>query len=303
MNRITIQKLLDYLEESKIIFSFSGDERNELLGFSSLSNYKPGTFTWIKKQENIDDSSELEKITLAITSDDVKGNFKNVIRTSESKRAFFSSIEHFFDKGVNLPSLGKNTYIGPDVKLGKNVRIGHNCSLDGDITIGDNTIIWNNVSIINTVIIGNNSEIQSGTVIGHDGFGYTEDENHVKTMVKHYGGVIIGDNVLISSNVCIVRGTIDDTVIENGSKIDNLSHIAHNCHLEKNVALAFPCFLGGSSIIEENGYVAGGIVRNQCVIHKNGFVGMGAVVTKDVPAETVVIGNPARKYKNESKKG
>ena len=80
-------------------------------------------------------------------------------------------------------------------------------------------------------------------------------------------------------------------------KIDNLSHIAHNCHLEKNAALAFPCFLGGSSTIKTNGYVAGGIVRNQCTVYENGFVGMGAVVTKDVKADTVVIGNPAREYK------
>ena len=98
------------------------------------------------------------------------------------------------------------------------------------------------------------------------------------------------------SNVCIVRGTIDDTVIEDGVKIDNLSHVAHNCVLEENAVMAFPCFLGGSSRVEQNGYIAQGVVRNQCTVHENGFVGMGAVVTKDVPANTIVVGNPAKPF-------
>ena len=297
MSEIKISDILAFLDESNIEFSFTGEKDTVISGFSSLRKYKAGSFTWVKKQENIPDDMNLEDITLVITSYGIEGKFRNIIRTNDSKHAFFSTIEHFFDVKKEYPPIGDYTYIGPNVKLGENVRIGHNCTLDGDIIIGNNTIIWNNVSIINRVVIGENTEIQSGAVIGHDGFGYTEDENHIKTMVKHYGGVVIGDDVLISSNVCVVRGTIDDTVIENGSKIDNLSHVAHNCYLGENSALAFPCFLGGSSRIEKNGYIAGAIIRNQCTVHENGFVGMGAVVTKDVPADTVVIGNPAKEYK------
>ena len=297
MKRIRIVDILYFLSESSVEYSFEGNENEEIIGFSSLGNYKDGTITWIKKQENIPLEMETQKITLAITSPGIKGSFRNIIRTSESKHAFFSSIEHFFDKNEGKPPVGNFTYIGPNVKIGKNVKIGHNCSLDGDITIGDNTILWNNISIINRVTIGCNSEIQSGCVIGHDGFGYTENENNEKKMVKHYGGVLIGNQVHVSSNVCIERGTIDDTVIEDGTKIDSLSQISHNCYLGKNVALAFPCFLGGSSKVESNSYVAGGIIRNQCTVHENGFVGMGAVVINDVPPDTMVIGNPAKECK------
>ena len=296
MNKILIYDIINFLKETGVPFTFTGEPKTELFGFSSLNNYKDNSFTWVKKQENIPENFYLKQIALAIVSDSVVGDFKNVIRSSESKHAFFSSIEHFFEQSEDKPAIGAFTYIAPGVKLGKNVRIGHNCSLDGDIEIGDNTIIWNNVSIVNRVKIGSNSEIQSGCVIGQDGFGYTEDENHIKTMVKHFGGVSIGNHVLISSNVCIVRGTIDDTVIEDGVKIDNLSHVAHNCVLGENAAMAFPCFLGGSSRIEQNGYIAQGVIRNQCVVHENGFVGMGAVVTKDVPANTIVVGNPAKPF-------
>lgn len=298
MSNISVADILSFLNECGILCEFHGNPNIMVSGFSSLANYKHGTFTWIKNQGSITDQIETTRIRLAITSKEVEGSFKNIIRTDESKRAFFSCIEHFYEsKKKNRKPIGEHTYIGPDVKIGKEVSIGHNCSIDGEIIIGDSVIIWNNVTIINKVSIGENTEIQSGSIIGHDGFGYVEDENHVKTMVKHYGGVRIGRNVLISSNVCVVRGTIDDTVIENGVKIDNMSHIAHNCYLGQNSALAFPCFLGGSSKIMDNGYVAGGIIRNQCIVHANAFVGMGAVVTKDVQADTIVIGNPAKEYK------
>ena len=182
------------------------------------------------------------------------------------------------------------------MKLGKNVRIGHNCTLDGDIIIGDGTVIWNNVVIINRVAIGKDCDIHSGVIIGHDGFAYTENAEHQKTMVKHFGGVIIGDQVLVGENVCISRGTIDDTVVESGVKIDALSHIAHNCIYRKNAVAAAPCRTNGSVIVGENAYLAGALVRNQCTIGVNAFVGLGAVVVRDVPPGETVVGNPAKPF-------
>ncbi|NLU24543.1 MAG: hypothetical protein GXW99_07520 [Clostridiales bacterium] len=289
-----IAEILAFLQQKDIPFTFSGEDSAEVERFSSLSHYCPGTFTWIKKQENIPVDFDVSTITLAFVPEKIQGNFQNTIRTSQSKRAFFSTMEHFYGMEEDRLPVGQFTYLSPKVKLGKNVRIGHNCTLDGDITIGDNTVIWNNVTMVNRVVIGRNCEIQSGTVIGHDGFAYTEDENHVKTMVKHFGGVTIGNDVHIGMDVVIARGTIGDTVIENGVKIDSQSMVAHNCWIEENAALIGKSMLFGSSHLRKNAYIASALVRNQCTIGENAVVGMGAVVVKDVPENTTVVGNPAK---------
>lgn len=295
-------EILSFLEGEGIPFTFIGNPEAAVVGFSSLTHYKPGSFTWIKTQENIPEGFDLGQIALAFVSQEVDaGTVPNVIRTVESKRAFFSSVEHFYAREEDRPALGQFTYISPKVKLGKNVHIGHCCVLDGDITIGDRTEIWNNVTIVNHVQIGKDCCIHSGSVIGHDDTAYTEDQDHKKTMIRHYGGVRIGDNVWIGENVCVNRGTIDDTVVECGVKIDDLSQISHNCILEANVALAFPCSLGGSTHIGRNGYIAGAIIRNQCKIGENAFVGMGAVVVKDVAPGEIVVGNPARPLERKKK--
>ena len=207
-----ILEILSFLQSEGIPFSFSGRETDEVEGFSSLARYRPGTFTWVKKPENIPAGLDGSGVRLAVVSEAVEGSFQNVIRTPESKRAFFHTVEHFYGEREARPAGGQFTYIGPKVKLGEDVRIGHNCTLDGDITIGAGTVIWNNVVIINRVDIGEKCEIASGTTIGHDGFGYTEDASHKKTMVKHFGGVVIGREVTILESCNISRGVIDDTI-------------------------------------------------------------------------------------------
>ena len=296
-----VSDVLDYLRAEKIPFTFVGDETTEVNRFSSLGNYKPGTFTWVKKQENLPDTMDDSTVTLAIVTEGVKCSFPNIVYSAESKRAFFGAIEHFYEVVRQRPAVGQFTYISPDVKLGKNVTIGHNCTLDGDITIGDNTKIGNNVVIVNRVDIGRNCMINSGSVIGHDGFSYLEAEDHSKTMVIHLGKVEIQDNVWIGSNCSIDRAEIDSTVIEEGCKIDPLVHVAHNVVLEKNCVVISGTNLMGSVHAGSNAYISSSIVRNQCKLGKNCTVGMGAVVTKNVAENTTVVGNPARIYSRGEK--
>ena len=116
----------------------------------------------------------------------------------------------------------------------------------------------------------------------------------MKTMVRHFGGVSIGDEVLIGANTCIARGTIDDTLIGKGSKIDALNLIAHNVVIDSNVGCAGGSMISGSVQLKSGSYIVDSIIKNQLTVGEGAFVGMGSVVIKDVPDGATVYGVPAR---------
>ena len=290
--KIKIKKILDFLKEENIEYDFEGNDEDIIEGFSSLKNYRKGTITWVKNYNH-----DLEMLSIAprlvVAQKGVDVFSENCIETEVSKKAFFKILEKFWESKCSGEKIGKSTYLSDEVELGSNCIIGSNSVLDGNIRIGANSVIGHNVTILGNVDIGERCIIQSGTVVGHDGYSYTENGDGKKEMIKHYGGVSIGNDVFIGSNTCIVRGTIDDTIISEGCKIDNLCHIAHNVILEKNVSLVAGSLIYGSVHIDENAYVASAIVKNQHYIGKNSTLGMGCVVITDVKSGKVVAGIPA----------
>jgi len=109
--------------------------------------------------------------------------------------------------------------------------------------------------------------------------------------------VIIEDDVEIRANVNIDRGNLGDTVIGAGTKIDCLTHIAHNVQIGKNCIIVCLVCIAGSAQIGDNSWIApGAIIRNKIKVGKNVVVGMGAVVTKDVEDDITVVGNPAHRF-------
>lgn len=188
-------------------------------------------------------------------------------------------------------------------KIGKNVYIGPFCYIGKNVTIEDNSIIHSNVSIYQNSKIGKNVTIDSGTVIGADGFGFERSESKKLEKFPHLGKVVIHDDVEIGANVCIDRGTLENTTIGKGSKIDNLVHIAHNVKIGKNCVVVAQSLVAGSCIMEDNSYIAmSATIREKIRIGENAFVGMGSVVTKDVKKNSTVFGVPAKVYKSKKKR-
>ncbi len=150
--------------------------------------------------------------------------------------------------------IGKNVKIAAGVVIAKNcqladdVCIGANSSLGENVILGVNTKIYANVSIYHDATLGSSCIVHSGVVIGCDGFGYANDAGRwIK--IPQTGGVLIGDDVEIGANACIDRGALNNTIIGNGVKVDNLCHIAHNVEVGENTAMAAFTGIAGSAKI------------------------------------------------------
>ena len=200
-----------------------------------------------------------------------------------------------FDKKVEKTEIHSSASIAESAVLGKNIIVSTNVVIGDKVEIGDNCQIGSNTVIESNTILGDNVEIGSNSVIGGVGFGYAQDEL-TKQYVRfpHYGRVIIHNNVSIGNNTCIDRGSLSDTIMHDGVKIDNLVHIAHNVKIGKNTLIIANAMIAGSVIIGENCWIApSSCIRNGITIGDNVTVGLASTVTKNIGSSQTVMGSPA----------
>tara|TARA_Y200000002_G_scaffold134727_1_gene111061 strand:+ start:400 stop:1422 length:1023 start_codon:yes stop_codon:yes gene_type:complete len=214
----------------------------------------------------------------------------------DSSEGLVSGFSHL----ASTVALGANSQIKPGVVVKRGVVIGDNCIIDANTTIGCNVAVGHNVLIgsnctLQNCIVGNNVIIHPGVRIGQDGFGYSIGDAGLKKF-PHIGRVIIQDNVEIGSNTTVDRGSLNDTVIGEGTKIDNQVQIAHNVTIGQNCAIAGQVGISGSVSIG-NGVMIGGQVgiKQHRKIGDNVQIAAGSGVTLSIPSNQRVAGNPARK--------
>lgn len=309
------KEILHHLDTVNIAYEVVRLTNEEINGFSSLFQYKERSMTFIvpeKRFEDVKDSFAHRKIAFMIVGKTEKQYdcFQTVIRVDDPRKTFFALIEGCFaqDDDENVTGISSNpsvyrrhSYIAPMAVIGEHVKIGVGCVIEGNVVIGDDTEIHHHVIIRNKTRIGQRCMIHSGVIIGEYGFGYTVDSHGQKTMLKHYGGVCIEDDVHIGDNSIIIRGAIDDTVVHKGVKINTLAHIAHNDSIGENTIITAPTHVCGSVNIGKGCHISGSIIRNQRSVGDYATVGLGAVVVKDVESRTVVIGNPAKPMNKQRK--
>ena len=294
LTQVSLKEIRDFLSGQNCGFQTVGDGNAAVGGFCSLNIPKDNCITWLKKPvEGCLSGFSGHKCNIIVSEKPVECLIEQpvFILTGEPKKVFFSILQKFWGESGES-SIARSAVIKG--KLGRNVSVGEHTFIGEDVEIGDNSIIGHNVSVFHQVKIGRNCIIHSGAVIGADGFGYYFSENGI-VRVEHFGGVEIGSDVEIGANTCIDRGTIDNTVIGDNTKIDNLVHIAHNVQLGRSVCVVAGAVVCGSAKLKDGAYVApGGIVKNQLSVGTNGFVGLGAVVTKSVEDKMIVAGVPAK---------
>jgi UDP-3-O-[3-hydroxymyristoyl] glucosamine N-acyltransferase len=154
--------------------------------------------------------------------------------------------------------IGPNSVIGRNVRIDSGCQIGPGCFIEQDAQIGAESVLLGNVAVMHHCVLGQRVLIHPGAVVGSDGFGQAND-NGRWIKIPQIGRAIIGDDVEIGANTTIDRGSIGDTVIEEGVKLDNLIHIAHNVRVGAHTVMAAGTGIAGSTTIGRNCMIGGSV--------------------------------------------
>ena len=189
--------------------------------------------------------------------------------------------------------------ISDTAKINRTCTVGNFSVIDEGCVVGKNTIIGDRVSLQNCVI-GDNCIIQSGVSVGEDGFAYERNESLELESFPHFGKVIIGNNVEISTNCSVARGSLKDTVIQDGTKIDALTHVAHNVSIGNNCSITAGTVIGGSTTIGDTCWLGlNSTVKHKLKIGNKVIMARESSVIDNIPDEDIVAGVPARSIKHK----
>jgi UDP-3-O-[3-hydroxymyristoyl] glucosamine N-acyltransferase len=199
--------------------------------------------------------------------------------------------------------LGQNVVVDEYAIVGEGAQIGDNVQVGSHSVIGDNVIVGAGSRILPHVTLYSGAEVgervilHSGVRIASDGFGYVQ-RNGAHEKIPHVGRCIIGNDVEIGANSTIDRGSVDDTVVGAGTKIDNLVHIGHNCRIGRLCLIMAQAGIAGSVRIEDGCIIAGQAgLGGHITIGKGARIAGQAGVFGDVPAGESWSGYPARPHK------
>jgi len=239
---------------------------------------------------------------------------KTVLRSSQPKLAFAKAAELLVERApiaagthptAIVPPLarisagvgiGPYAVIGEDAHIGSGTQIGAHCVIGAGCWVGENCRIHPRVTLYGGVRIGHRVEIHSGAVIGADGFGYAYGEGKYWKFPQA-GIVEIGDDVEIGANTTIDRGSLDDTRIGEGVKLDNLVHVGHNCQIGPHTVIAAQAGFSGSCVVGKNVVIGGQAgFGERCEVKDGAVIGgqSGVLGGKTIRGGDPVWGTPAR---------
>ncbi|HYL61686.1 MAG TPA: UDP-3-O-(3-hydroxymyristoyl)glucosamine N-acyltransferase [Candidatus Methylomirabilis sp.] len=293
--------------------TLEGDGACELRGVAAPERAGPHDLIYAEtaKHEARAASSEARCV---IAPEDLAFHGKTVLRSAQPKVAFAKAAalilgESPIAAGVHptaiiapLARVSRSAGIGPfavigeDAYIGEGTQIGAHCVIGAGSWIGDRCRIHPRVTLYAGVRLGNRVEIHSGAVIGAEGFGYAHGEGRYWKFPQ-VGIVEIADDVEIGANTTIDRGSLDDTRIGEGVKLDNLVHIGHNCHIGAHTVMAAQTGLSGSCEFGKNVVVGGQAgFGEQCRLEDGAIIGgqSGVLGGKVIRSGQAVWGTPAR---------
>ena len=198
-----------------------------------------------------------------------------------------------------LAAIGAHVSIGASTRIGVASSVGAGCAIGKRVVLGEGCVLHANVTIYDNVDIGRGVILHSGCVIGADGFGYVfENDRYHK--FPQVGRVEIGDFVEIGANSCVDRAALGVTVIGEGTKLDNMVHVGHNCRIGRHVVVAAQTGFSGGVVVEDYAVIGGQVgIGDKARIESRAVLGSGCgiLTSKIVRSGQTVWGTPARPLK------
>jgi UDP-3-O-[3-hydroxymyristoyl] glucosamine N-acyltransferase len=290
-----------------------GDRDIEISGVSSINDAKEGDITFISAKRYIKDLSG-SRASCVIVKELIPGASIAQLKVSNPNLAFAKLLEYFNLKPSKPIGISKDAVVSPKAAIGKDVSIypfsyiadgvsiGSGTIVHPYVFIGENTmlgekcIIYPHVTLRENIKVANRVIIHSGSVIGSDGFGYVFDEGKYHK-IPQVGGVIIEDDVEIGSNVAIDRATTGNTIIGEGTKIDNLVQVGHNVKIGRNSVICGQAGIAGSSELGEYVTLAGQVgIADHVKIESESRIGAQSGVIGDIE-KGAYSGTPAMPHK------
>jgi UDP-3-O-[3-hydroxymyristoyl] glucosamine N-acyltransferase len=256
----------------------------ETLAFSNST--LPHTLTFLDDQKFLAEINNNSNIAVVITT-------KALAEFIQSGKHILISEDPRFDFYTLLNKVGRSRYKQWNSIISGTATIHETAFVSPfNVIIGNNTLIEPNVTILNDVEIGDHCIVRSGSVIGAEGFEHKRTSKGILS-VYHDGKVIIGNNVHIGALNAISKGfSFRNTIIGDDCKTDNLVHIAHAVQIGKRGLFPASCMIAGSVTIEDDVWIGpNASVSSGLTIHKNAYITLGSVVTKNVPEGEKVTGN------------
>ncbi len=295
--------------------TFEGDGEKELSGVQSLDVAGAADLSFVSSMKALGQAEKSAAGCLIVPAGFPAG--RTVIRASAPRTAFARAVSRLIPPAPHRPGIhptaivglgaeiGEGVEIGPYTEIGEgcrlepNCRIGPGCAIGRRVTIGRDSVLHAHVTIYDDVDLGSNVILHSGCVIGADGFGFALDGERYQKFPQ-IGRVEIGDFVEIGANSCVDRAALGVTHIGEGTKLDNMVHIGHNCHIGRHVVVAAQTGFSGGVMVDDYAVIGGQVgVGDKARIESHAVLGSGCgiLTSKIVRAGQVMWGTPARPLK------
>lgn len=316
MSALTVAQIAELCEGQA-----EGDAELLITGANTLENATDHDLSFVANRKAVESAASSRAGCLLVPNSFAQTGTWALIRVANARAAFARALEALYPKRRPLPYvhptstialsasmasdcfLGAYAVIGEDTHIGSGCSIGNGCVIGDRVTIGENTTLHANVTIYDDTHIGARVVLHSGCVLGADGFGFSlAGERYEK--FPQVGRVEIGDDVEIGANSCVDRAALGVTRIGEGSKLDNLVHVAHNCVIGKHVVVAAQTGFSGSVVVGDYAVIGGQAgIGEKAKIESKAVVGgkSGVLTSQRVASGEPVWGIPARPLRQHLK--